>query len=91
MQTTISSGVQLKNQQSELKSEADLTVRPLVRKVYVCACFLLVPFFMGNIWDVSRAGLSMCSELALGCNVVNIMCNSLLYLGLLLHHSFHLT
>lgn len=36
MQTMISSGVQLKKQQSELKLEGDLTVRPLERNVCVC-------------------------------------------------------
>lgn len=39
MQTMISSGVQLKKQQSELKLEAELTVRALVKNVCVlCVC-----------------------------------------------------
>lgn len=46
---------------------------------------------MGGVWDVLRAGLSICSELVLGCNVVSIMCNSLIYLWLLLHPSLYLT
>ena len=48
MQTMNSSSVKLRKQRSDLKFEAELTVRALVRDlcVCVCVCVFLVSFFM---------------------------------------------
>lgn len=40
----------MKRQRSELAAE--LTVRALVRSVCAHGGFLLVPYFMGNVWDI---------------------------------------
>lgn len=67
----ISFGVQLKKQQPEMKLEAEMPVRALVRNVHA-RMLLLVPFFMGYVWDVLKTGLSISSLLMLECNFIKM-------------------
>ena len=72
MQTLISSGVQLNQQQSDLKLEAELTVRALKRNsVYVCVfptCFL----FMDIVGILLRSGLSVYNGFMLECSIIKM-------------------
>lgn len=66
MQTVISSGMQLNQQQSDLKLEAELTVRALSRNsVYVCVfptCFL----FYGYCWNFVKVWFACMQRVYVG-------------------------
>lgn len=71
-----SSGVKLRKQRSDLKFEAELTVRALVRNLCVCVfptCFL----FYGIVGILLSSGLSVCNELMLECNIIKMQLTSL--------------
>ena len=75
MQTMNSSGVKLRKQRSDLKFEAELTVRALVRNVcvYVCVCVFPTCFlFYGIVGILLSSGLSVCNELMLEYNIIKM-------------------